>query len=110
VLEEFFFDRVFVEPGDRAQPPGDGGASAAACFQLAGEGLDVGAADREQRQRSYLAPTGELAQVEGVGLAGQAAVPGQCEPLGVGEGRLDGSEGSGRSRGGHQGTSRNSRD
>jgi hypothetical protein len=41
VLQEFFFDRVFVEPGDRAQPPGDGGASAAACFQLAGEGLDV---------------------------------------------------------------------
>jgi hypothetical protein len=114
VLEKFFFDRVFVEPGDRAQPPGDGGAGAAACFQLAGEGLDVGAADREQRQRSYLAPAGELAQVEGVGLAGQAAVPGQepgeCEPLGAGEGRLNGGEGSGRSRGGHQGTSRNSRD
>ena len=52
VLQELFFDGVLVEPGDGAQPPGDGGAGAAAGFQLAGEGLDVGAADREQRQRS----------------------------------------------------------
>ena len=44
VLEELFFDGVLVEPGDGAQPPGDGGAGAAAGFQLAGEGLDVGAA------------------------------------------------------------------
>ena len=29
VLEEFFFDRVFVEPGDGAQPPGDGRAGPA---------------------------------------------------------------------------------
>jgi hypothetical protein len=59
------------------------------------------------------APAAELAQVESVGLAGQAAVsgqePGEREPLGTGEGWLDGGEGS-RSRGGHQGTSRNSRD
>ena len=110
VLEELFFDGVLVEPGDGAQPPGDGGAGPAAGFQLAGEGLDVGAADREQRQGPGAAPAGELAQVEGVGLAGQAAVPGQepgeREPLGIGERRLDGGEGSGRSRGGHQGTSR----
>ena len=40
-----------------------------------------------------MAPAGELAQVECVGLAGQAAVPsqepGEREPLGIGEGRLD---------------------
>ena len=33
----------------------------------------------------------------------QAAIPGKCQPLGVGEGRLDGGEGSGRSRSGHRG-------
>jgi hypothetical protein len=48
VLEEFLLDGVLVEPGDGAQPPGDGGAGPAARFQLTGEGLDVGAADRER--------------------------------------------------------------
>jgi hypothetical protein len=89
-------------------------ARAPACFQFAGEGLDVRAADREQRKRPCPAPAAELAQVEGVGLAGQAAVPGQepgqREPLRVGEGWLDGGESSRRSRGGHQDTSRNSQD
>jgi hypothetical protein len=37
VLEEFFLDRVLVEPGDGAQPPGDRGAGPAAVFQVAGE-------------------------------------------------------------------------
>jgi hypothetical protein len=60
VLEEFFLDGVLVEAGDGAQPPGDGGAGPAARFQLAGEGLDVGAADREQRKGSCPAPAGEL--------------------------------------------------
>ena len=46
VLEKLLFDRVLVEPSDGAQPPGDGGAGAAACFQVAGEAFDVGAADR----------------------------------------------------------------
>jgi hypothetical protein len=77
VLEEFFLDGVPVEPGDRAQPPGDGGAGTAAGLQLPGEGLDVRAADREQRQGPGAAPGGELAQVQGVRLPGQAAVPGQ---------------------------------
>jgi hypothetical protein len=49
VVEEFFLDGVPVEPGDGAQPPGDGCAGAALGFQFAGERLDVGAADREQR-------------------------------------------------------------
>jgi hypothetical protein len=92
VLEELFFDRVLAEPGDGAQPPpGDGGAGTAGRLQLPGEGLDVRAADREQRQRPCPAPAAELAQVQGAGVAGQAAVPGQepgeREPLGVGEAR-----------------------
>ena len=70
VVQEFFFDGVLVEPGDGAQPPGDGGTGPAAGFQFAGEGLDIGPADREKRQGPGAAPAGELPQVEGVGLAG----------------------------------------
>ena len=77
VVEEFFLDGVAVEPGDGAQPAGDGGAGAAAGFQVAGEALDVRAAGAEQAQLVLLAPAGVLAQVQLVGLAGQAAVPGQ---------------------------------
>src|SRR5947209_1941829 len=92
-IEQFFLDRVLVEPGDGAQPPGDGGAGPASGFQVPGEALDVGAADGEQGHRAGPAPAGELAQVQGVGLPGQAAVPGQepgeGESLGLGEGRLD---------------------
>jgi hypothetical protein len=51
------------------------------------------------------APGGELPQVQGVCLSGQAAVAREesCErePLGVSEHRLDGDEDSGRGRGGH---------
>ena len=77
MLEEFFLDGVLVEPGDGAQPPGHGRPGAPEHFQFPGEGLDVGAADGEQWQRPGAAPGGELAQVEWVGLAGQAAVAGQ---------------------------------
>jgi hypothetical protein len=85
VLQEFFFNRVSVEPGDGAQPPGDGGAGPAPSFQVAGEGFDVGAAYGEQVQGMGAAPGGELAQVKCVGFAGQAAVPGQREPFGIAE-------------------------
>jgi hypothetical protein len=37
VVEELFFDGIPVEPGDGAQPPGDGGAGVAPGFQFAGE-------------------------------------------------------------------------
>jgi hypothetical protein len=77
VLQEFLFDRVLGEPGDGAQPPGDRGAGPAPSFQVAGEGVDVGAADGEQVQGMGAAPAGELAQVKCVGFAGQAAVSGQ---------------------------------
>jgi hypothetical protein len=36
MIEQFLLAGVPVEPGDRPQPAGDGGASAAAGFQVAG--------------------------------------------------------------------------
>jgi hypothetical protein len=106
MLEEFFLDGVFVEPGDGAQPPGDGGAGPAPGFEFSGEAFDVGAADGEQGQGPGPAPVSELAQVECVGLAGQAAVPGQepgeGEPFRVGEGGLDRGERGGWGGSGHR--------
>ena len=32
VIEQLLLDGVVAEPGNGAQPPGDGGAGAAACF------------------------------------------------------------------------------
>jgi hypothetical protein len=111
MLQELLLDGVLAEPGDDAQPPG--GAGAAPRFQFPGEGLEVGAADREQRERPGAAPAGELAQVEGVGLAGQAAVtrqePGERESLGISEHRLDRDKGRGVGRGSHRDTSGDSR-
>jgi hypothetical protein len=77
MVEEFFFDGVAVEPGDGAQAAGDSGPGPAAGFQVTGEELDVSAAGGEQVQLVLLAPTGELAQVQLLGLADQAAVAGQ---------------------------------
>src|SRR6266705_3105741 len=74
---EFFLDGVPVEPGEAAQPPGDGGPGAAAGFQVAGEAFDLGAAGLKQAQVVQLAPAAELAQVQLIGFAGQTAVPGQ---------------------------------
>jgi hypothetical protein len=106
MLEELFLDRVFVEPGDGAQPPGNSRAGPAADFEFPGKAFDVGAADGEQGQGVGAAPGGELAQVECVRLAGQAAVPGQepgeGEPFGVGEGGLDRGERSGWGGSGHR--------
>src|ERR1700758_2601627 len=93
MLQEFLFDRIFVEPGDSGQPPGNGGTGPASGFQVPSEALDVGAADGEQGQGAGTTPVGELAPVEGIRLAGQATVsgpePGESEPFGVGEGGLD---------------------
>src|SRR4029077_13958170 len=106
MLEEFLFDRVLAEPGDGAQPAGDRGAGPAPGLQVAGEGLDAGAADGEQGQRAGAAPGGDLAKVQGAGVAGQAAVsgqvPGEREPFGVGEGGLDRGECGGRGGSGHR--------
>ena len=85
-------------PAGRAGP-GHGRPGPAAGFEFPGKAFDVGAADGEQGHGMGAAPGGELAQVQGVGLAGQPAVPGQetgeGEPFGVGEGGLDGNKGSG---------------
>jgi hypothetical protein len=66
----------------------------------------MSAPDREQRHGPRPAPGGELAQVEGVGLAGQAAVagqvPGERETLGIREHGLDRDERSRGDRGGHE--------
>jgi hypothetical protein len=63
VLEELLFGGVAVKAGDGAQPPGDGGAGAATCFQVAGEAFDVGPTDGEQVQGADAAPGG--AEVSG---------------------------------------------
>jgi hypothetical protein len=55
VIEEFLLDGVAVEPGDGAQPPGDGSPGAAAGLQVAGEAFDVSAADLEQPDVMLLA-------------------------------------------------------
>ena len=77
MVQQLFFHGVPVEPGEGAQASGDGGPGPAAGFQVAGEKLDVGATGGGQAQLVLLAPAGELAQVQFVGLAGQAAVAGQ---------------------------------
>ena len=76
MVKELFLHGVLVEPGDGAQPPGDGGAGAALGLQLASEGLDVGPKDREQRQGPCPAPAGELPKVEGVSESALGSRPG----------------------------------
>ena len=85
VLEKFLFDGVAVEPCDGVDPPDDRGPGTASGFEIAGEAFDIGAANCEQWHGAIAAPCGELAQIQRVRLAGQAAVPGQGEPFGVGE-------------------------
>jgi hypothetical protein len=63
VLQEFLFEGVLVEPGDGAQPPGDGRPGAAAGFQVAGEAFDVGAADGEQAQGAGPLPVVSVALI-----------------------------------------------
>jgi hypothetical protein len=103
VLEQVFLQRIPVEPGDRAQPAGDGGPGATAGLQVTGETLDVGAAGLEQAQVMLVVPARVLAQVQLVRLAGQAAVAGQesreSQPLGVGKHRHNRDQGSRGGRG-----------
>jgi hypothetical protein len=75
VIQQLFFDGVVVEPGDGGQPAGHGGAGASSGFQFAGEPFDVGAAGGEQGKGAGAAPAGELAQVQGVGLAVRPRYP-----------------------------------
>jgi hypothetical protein len=108
MLDQVFLHGVPVEPRDRAQPAGDGGAGPAAGFHITGEALDVGAAGLEQAQVALLAPARILAQVQRVGLTGQAGItgqePGQRQPLVAGKYRFgDGNRGGcGRCGGGQR--------
>jgi hypothetical protein len=85
VLDHALFFGVAVEPADRAQAAGDGRSRLAVDFQVAGEAFDIHPADVEQATAVLQAPGGELAQVQGVGDAGLAAVasqePDQRHPL-----------------------------
>ena len=102
VLDDAFLFGVAVEADDGAQPPGDGGACLAAVLEVAGEALDVDPADVEQAPVVLPAPGGELAQVEGVRLAGEAAVAGQeAEQRGLLELGQDRLVPLDRGRGGH---------
>jgi hypothetical protein len=47
MIQQLLLDRIQVEPGHGAQPPGNGGPGPAASFQVAGEALDIGTADTE---------------------------------------------------------------
>jgi hypothetical protein len=86
VVDQSFLFGVPVEAGDGAQPAGHGGSGPAEGLQMSAEPFDVDPADTEQRDVSFGAPRRELAQVEPVGIEGQAAVasqePGQGEFLG----------------------------
>jgi hypothetical protein len=74
---EFFLHGVAVEPGCSTQSAGDGRAGAAAGFQIAGETLDVRTAGLKQAHVMLLAPARELAQIQLVRVAGQAAIASQ---------------------------------
>ena len=76
-IEEFFLDGIPVEPGDSAQPLGNGGPGAAAGVQVAGEELDVRAAALGQAELMLLAPGRDLPQVQLVSLAGEPAIGGE---------------------------------
>jgi hypothetical protein len=77
VVDDAFLFGVAVEADNGAQAAGDGGACASAVFEIAGKALDVDAAHVEQLSIVLPAPRGELAQIQRVGLAGEAAVAGQ---------------------------------
>ena len=77
MVEQFLLDRVLVEPGGRAQPASNRGPGPPGGFEVGAEALDVRAADAEQPHLVTRAPGRELAQIQGIGFADQAAVPGQ---------------------------------
>ena len=70
--DEAFLFGVAVEAGDRAQPAGDRRRRPTSSFKLTAEGLDVTAADLEQAQMAPVAEHDELAEVQGVGVPGEA--------------------------------------
>jgi hypothetical protein len=92
VLDHPFLLGVAVEPDERAQPASHRGPRLATVFEFAGEALDIDAAHFEQAVLTLPAPRRELAQIQGVGVAGVAAVAGeepeQCRLLDFAHHRL----------------------
>ena len=74
--DQAFLLGVAVEAGDGAEPAGDRGPGAAQQLEVTGEALDVSAPRPEHRHPVFGAPGHVLAQIHGVGVAGQAAVAG----------------------------------
>jgi hypothetical protein len=74
VRDEAFLLAVTVEAGDRAQPPGDRRCRPTLRLEFPAEGLDVTTADLEQAQVASVAERHELAEVQGVGVTGEASV------------------------------------
>ena len=72
--DEGFLFGVAVEAGDRAQPAGDCRGRPALRLELTAESLDVTAADLEQAEMASVAERHELAEVQGVGVTGEAPV------------------------------------
>ena len=72
VLDEAFLFGVAVEAGDGAEPPGDRGAGFPGRFEVAGERFDVRPFRVEQGQVVLGAVAGVLAEIERVGLIGEA--------------------------------------
>jgi hypothetical protein len=68
---------VAIEARHGAQPARDRCPGPAQRLEVAGEALDVDASRPEHRQAAFGAPGDVLAQVQRVGVAGQAAVAGQ---------------------------------
>ena len=104
VGDEAFLFGVAVEAGYRAQSPGDRRCRPTICLEFPSEGLDVAAPDLEQLEVPSAAERYELAQVQGVGVAGEAPVaaeePCQCDVFRVERAGVVDDDG-GRSGGGH---------
>ncbi|MDQ6948309.1 MAG: hypothetical protein M3256_19110 [Actinomycetota bacterium] len=61
----------------------------------------ISARARQQAKPAALAPGGELAQIEGVGVTGETAVASQGETFGIAECRVDDGDSGGCGGGGH---------
>jgi hypothetical protein len=104
VGDQAFLLWVAVETGDRAQPAGDRRCRPALRLELTAEGLDVTAADLEQAEMASFAERHELAEVQRVGVTGEAPVaaeePGECNVFRIDQSGVVDDDGS-RSDGGH---------
>lgn len=104
VGNQAFLLGVAVEAGHGAQPPGDRRCRPIVRLELPSERFDVTAADLEQTQVAVIAERHELAEVQRIGVAGEAPVvaeePGQRDVLRVEQPWVVDDDG-GRGGGGH---------